>query len=150
MPRTHSKTHGFSLLELMIAIAIVGILTSLAIPAYQDYTIRAKVSEALQIAASAKFAVSEYYVSNGDLPSNMTQAGISDTATNYVSAVNYVKPENENSGQIVLTMSNRVGADANGKKLVLEASIDSHVLKWKCRTAETDGLNVKYLPASCR
>ena len=62
------KQQGFTLIELMIVVAIIGILAAIAIPAYQDYTIRAQVSEGLSLASGAKAAVSEYYMDSGDFP----------------------------------------------------------------------------------
>ena len=81
MKRTQA---GFTLIELMIVIAILGILAAIAIPAYQDYSIRAKISEAINTASPAKLAVSEYYQSEGALPTNRTEAGTSDVVTNFV------------------------------------------------------------------
>ena len=72
---------GFTLIELMIVVAIIGILAAIAIPAYQDYTVRAQVSEGMNLAAAAKAAVAEYYLNRGDAPENRTQAGMSPVAT---------------------------------------------------------------------
>ena len=82
MKRTQA---GFILIELMIVIAILGILAAIAIPAYQDYSIRAKISEAINTASPAKLSVSEYFQSEGALPANRTEAGTSDIVTEYVS-----------------------------------------------------------------
>ena len=71
------KQQGFTLIELMIVVAIIGILAAIAIPAYQDYTIRAKVTEAMGLASSAKTSVSEYRLSQSAFPANATQAGLS-------------------------------------------------------------------------
>ena len=84
MKRTQA---GFTLIELMIVIAILGILAAIAIPAYQDYSIRAKISEAINTASPAKLAVSEYYQSEGALPTNRTEAGTSDIVTNFVNTL---------------------------------------------------------------
>ncbi|HHQ9606142.1 TPA: pilin, partial [Neisseria gonorrhoeae] len=71
---------GFTLIELMIVIAIVGILAAVALPAYQDYTARAQVSEAILLAEGQKSAVTEYYLNNGEWPENNTSAGVASPA----------------------------------------------------------------------
>ena len=79
---------GFTLIELMIVVAIVGILAAIAIPQYQDYTIRARVSEGVNLASAAKTGVAEFYNTNSSFPSSNSQAGINDTINStYVSSV---------------------------------------------------------------
>lgn len=142
------KISGFTLLELMIAITIVGILASLAVPAYRDYTIRAKVSEAINMAAAAKFSVSEYFINEGELPDNAAEAGLSNVSTHYLQSLTYQKSSNQ--GRVILTLTNNVGGAANGKKIMLSASISNDLLTWDCQPAAQDGLAGKYLPSSCR
>ncbi|HEZ3861010.1 TPA: pilin, partial [Neisseria meningitidis] len=72
---------GFTLIELMIVIAIVGILAAVALPAYQDYTARAQVSEAILLAEGQKSAVTEYYLNHGEWPGNNTSAGVASSST---------------------------------------------------------------------
>ena len=84
------KQQGFTLIELMIVVAIIGILAAIAIPAYQDYTIRAQVSEGISLASGAKTAIAEYYQNNGDMPADNTVAGIEDPAVIFGKYVNDV------------------------------------------------------------
>ncbi len=77
---------GFTLIELMIVVAIVGILAAIALPAYRDYTIRARVSEALAAAGACKTSVADYASSKGSLPTNLTQAGCGSNPTQYVAS----------------------------------------------------------------
>ena len=84
------KQQGFTLIELMIVVAIIGILAAIAIPAYQDYTIRAQVSEGINLASGAKAAIAEYFMDKGALPLNNAEAGLEAAANitgNYASSV---------------------------------------------------------------
>jgi len=164
--KTSGKTGGFTLIELMIAIAIVGILLSLAVPAYQDYTVRAKIADALNVAASMKVLIGEYYITEAKLPKDAAAAGI-DTAlkSDYVSGIAYkAKPENSDNptaGLIKLTLDSDIGGTAGGKVLQLKATLGANkkIVKWKCGPDEdaddedaedTNKLPSKYLPSQCR
>ncbi|MBH5584551.1 pilin, partial [Neisseria meningitidis] len=106
---------GFTLIELMIVIAIVGILAAVALPAYQDYTARAQVSEAILLAEGQKSAVTEYYLNHGTWPSNNTSAGVASTATDIKGK--YVKEVKVEKGVITATMlSSGVNNEIKGKK----------------------------------
>jgi type IV pilus assembly protein PilA len=95
----------------MIVVAIIGILAAIAIPAYQDYTIRAQVSEGLNLSAGAKAAVSEYFMDRGVLPLNNAEAGIATQATQIQG--NYVSQLNVAAGVITVTYSNAAPQSAN-------------------------------------
>ena len=145
----HRPLHaGFSLLELMIAITVIGILAALAIPSYQDFVTRAKVGEALNIVSAAKLSVAEYYVSYGSLPENMDQAGIENIETQYIDALDYTLQND--IGNITVTFSENAGVEANGKKISLQAKTENNHLRWRCLSASDNGLAAKLLPASCR
>ncbi|MBH6472922.1 pilin [Neisseria meningitidis] len=157
---------GFTLIELMIVIAIVGILAAVALPAYQDYTARAQVSEAILLAEGQKSAVTEYYLNHGIWPSNNSDAGVAsstDIKGKYVEKVEVAK------GVITAEMkSSGVNKEIQGKKLSLWAKRQDGSVKWFCGQPVTraanakaanaddvaaDGTNkidTKHLPSTCR
>ncbi|HEZ8265514.1 TPA: pilin, partial [Neisseria gonorrhoeae] len=110
---------GFTLIELMIVIAIVGILAAVALPAYQDYTARAQVSEAILLAEGQKSAVTEYYLNNGKWPADNGAAGV---AASSKIIGKYVKQVEVKNGVVTATMnSSGVNKEIQGKKLSLWA-----------------------------
>ena len=140
------KQQGFTLIELMIVVAIIGILAAIAIPAYQDYTIRAQVSEGLNLAAGAKAAVSEFTMDRGVFPGTNGEAGIS-TATaingNYVSQVSVA------SGIISVAFG---GPEAHALLpaaaiLQLTPTTQAGSIEWACGSTT---IADKHLPAACR
>ncbi|EPH7766563.1 pilin, partial [Neisseria gonorrhoeae] len=121
---------GFTLIELMIVIAIVGILAAVALPAYQDYTARAQVSEAILLAEGQKSAVTEYYLNNGIWPENNDKAGVaspSDIKGKYVKSVTVAK------GVVTAEMaSSNVNKEIKDKRLSLWARRQAGSVKWFC------------------
>ncbi|HEZ4013858.1 TPA: pilin [Neisseria meningitidis] len=156
---------GFTLIELMIVIAIVGILAAVALPAYQDYTARAQVSEAILLAEGQKSAVTEYYLNHGEWPSDNSAAGVASSST---IKGKYVKEVTVAKGVITATMlSSGVNKEIQGKKLSLWAKRQDGSVKWFCgqpvtRTGNakddavtaaatgTDKIDTKHLPSTCR
>ncbi|EMT5895430.1 pilin, partial [Neisseria gonorrhoeae] len=122
---------GFTLIELMIVIAIVGILAAVALPAYQDYTARAQVSEAILLAEGQKSAVTEYYLNNGKWPADNGAAGVASPATDIKGK--YVKEVKVENGVVTATMkSDGVNKEIQGKRLSLWAKRENGSVKWFC------------------
>ncbi|ENV8206608.1 pilin, partial [Neisseria gonorrhoeae] len=154
---------GFTLIELMIVIAIVGILAAVALPAYQDYTARAQVSEAILLAEGQKSAVTEYYLNHGEWPENNTSAGVASSSSIKGKYVKEVEVEN---GVVTATMkSDGVNKEIKNKKLSLWAKRENGSVKWFCGqpvtrdnkandtvadAADKDKIETKHLPSTCR
>ena len=145
---------GFTLIELMIVIAIIGILAAIAIPAYQDYTIRSKVSEGLNLSGAAKLAVAETYDSTGSMPSGNASFGLptaGSIAGNYVSSVSVAA--SGSTGIITVLYQTSVGGNPNagGKTITLTPDTSSiGAMGWTCSGAVSPVMPNKYLPATCR
>ncbi|EMT4787986.1 pilin [Neisseria gonorrhoeae] len=157
---------GFTLIELMIVIAIVGILAAVALPAYQDYTARAQVSEAILLAEGQKSAVTEYYLNNGEWPKDNDSAGVA-SASKIIGK--YVKQVEVKNGVVTAQMaSSNVNKEIQGKKLSLWAKREDGSVKWFCGqpvqrdnakadnddvkadAADKDKIETKHLPSTCR
>ncbi len=136
------QSQGFTLIELMIVIAIIGILAALAIPAYQDYLKRSHVSEGLNLAAAAKSGVAEYYGTNGSWPSSNSQAGLAPASQISGNAVTSVAVGA--NGAITITYNGKV---ASGATLILTPTDSGGAIKWTCTGGTVDD---KYRPANCR
>ncbi len=137
---------GFTLIELMIVVAIIAILAAIAIPAYQDYLVRSQVSEGATLASGAKTAVAEYYANYGVAPTSNALAGVDPVITGtYVSGVTVT------SGLITVAFAQpRTNKAISTSKLVYKANFTAGSTKWDCTAAGGTTIASKYLPSACR
>jgi type IV pilus assembly protein PilA len=136
---------GFTLIELMIVVAIVGILAAIALPAYQDYIIRSKMSEGVAALAACKTSVSEYVSTHGtNMPANIDTAGCSTSPTQYVASLSF-------SGQtgIISAVTQATGSKPGNCTLILTADTTAlpEIPTW---TGSHAGCDNKYVPSNFR
>jgi type IV pilus assembly protein PilA len=141
-----SMQKGFTLIELMIVVAIIAILAAIAIPAYQNYLIRTQVSEGAVLSGGAKVAESEFYSNTGHFPTKPESAGLPATATStngkYVESVT-----TNNTGLITAVFGKEANDAIKTKTFVLSPVTNSGSIAWSCTKSTVDP---KYLPSSCR
>jgi type IV pilus assembly protein PilA len=160
---------GFTLIELMIVVAIIGILAAIAIPAYQDYTIRSQVTEGLNLASAVKASVAEYYAQNGSWPTALTGNAAGSLGYTNNPSGKYVSQVGMGTGTIQITYSSgapqQANTNLNGLRLDLRPTVSANGdVIWTCGkkaivgadpasgAATADGTTVlpKYLPSNCR
>jgi type IV pilus assembly protein PilA len=141
------KMQGFTLIELMIVVAIIAILAAIALPAYQDYVIRSQVSEGAVLSDGAKTAVAEYYSNRGSAPTDNASAGLA--ASNSISG-KFVYAVNVANGKITATFSatapQRANTKISGSTLIFSPTFSGGSTLWTCSSA----ISTKYLPVICR
>jgi type IV pilus assembly protein PilA len=143
-----SSQQGFTLIELMIVIAIIGILAAIALPAYQDYTVRAKMSEPIAALSEAKSSVTEYYSANNALPVSQATSGVKVTRSGkYLATVVYTS----SGGNPLLTalVRDNIVPNNSAPVIVLSGTTDTDgTVNWVCKPGT--GMLAKYLPSTCR
>lgn len=143
---------GFTLIELMIVVAIIGILAAVALPAYQDYTVRAKTSEMILAGSSAKNTVSEYAQVNSSMPATASLT-VETQVTKFVDSVSYTSTVSS-TGTISVTGGTGANSEIKlaGKILELKGTLNSTTgqVDWLCGRPAANGVELKYLPASCK
>ncbi len=135
---------GFTLIELMIVVAIIGILAAVALPAYQDYTVRAKVSEVILAASSAKTSIAEGANSLGAMPLD-TSVTVSTQASNYVASVSYINTGSSTTGVITVTTTSR-DSNIDGVNITMTGTYANGQVIWVCGGS----VLAKYRPSSCQ
>ena len=136
---------GFTLIELMIVVAIIGIIAMMAIPAYQTYLIRAQIAEGLNIVGPLKQAIAEFYKDSGTYPANNEEAALQ-TPTSY--AGSYVESISVNGATISILYGNKANAEINGLTVSVIAQDNIGSTSWVC---ESGGfIPANYLPSACR
>lgn len=135
---------GFTLIELMIVVAIIAILAAIAIPAYQDYTIRSQLTEGLSLATGAKSAIWDFTADKGYFPPNNTSAGLASPVS---IAGSYVASVTVTNGLVKMVYGNRANTALGSKTLNLSPRTSSGAITWSCKSSD---INSKYMPTTCR
>jgi len=148
--RKHRSVDGFTLIELMITIAVVAVLVALAVPAYSDYSIRAKVAECIHGAAVAKVGISEYRTALGSWPTSLEEAGLESAGiSQFCTAINDYESA---TGSFTVDI-NEAAIDpllSSLAPVLIPTERSSFVIDWRCTKGPTLAENLRYLPATCR
>ncbi len=146
---------GFTLIEIVIVVAVIGILAAVAIPAYKDYTVRTRVSELVNAAANCKTAVAEYYMMSGRLPVSAKEAGCPDNVTANANPLAVF------NGEVIVQAVGGLAAQLGAQNIFAFRAVCSDgacaggpIQAWSCsssgKVASSTTIQAKYLPSSCR
>jgi type IV pilus assembly protein PilA len=138
---------GFTLIELMIVIAIIGLLASLGLPIYQDYTLRAKLTEVILAATPAKTAVTEAAQVGSAMPATLA---IDTQSSAMIDSVGYSRDGNDSKVGVITVKIKADQPRIGGKTVQLKGTLNNGQIAWACGPGSTDGVEAKYLPASCK
>ena len=147
MKHVRKTQQGFTLIELMIVVAIIGILAAIALPAYQNYTTRAQVSEGLVLSSSARTAATEHAIAEDSWPATNDAAGYGGAATTIVKSIEISTAAGE--GVITVTF-NDVGGVSEDEVIVFIGTTSAGGVEWECGQTTATTVDNKFLPSSCR
>jgi len=153
LPLMKQKQEGFTLIELMVVIAIVSILATIALSAYSNFMMRSKVAEGLSFASEAKTAVTSYYAGNNRFPSDNDEAGLPLATTydkyDYISKLE-VNQSTASPSTGIITVSIKIPGLGANNKLQLVPTTHEGRLTWVCRPAAANGIDTVRVPPNCR
>jgi len=149
-----NRQSGFTLIELMIVVAIVGVLAAVAVPAYSDYTVRAKVTEAIAAVSPIKASVADYYYANGSLPRSSAAAGLDINADAYATDVvkGIIVKDDPEDATIEVSFKDLGDGGTEDKTLLFVPDVtEGGQITWECKAGlTTSSLPTRFAPANCR
>jgi type IV pilus assembly protein PilA len=154
MHAADSRWAGFTLIELMIVVAIIGFLASIAIPQYQNYSMRARLTEGIQVLGAARVGVTEFFLLRGNMPLTADEAGVVSLETPVIKSLSYNR-QSATESTLSVEVHNTGNSELDGKFFSMVAREAAGALAWVCRPgdhvgAESRAVAKAFLPASCR